>query len=771
MNSSPAILRGAVAAAVFIATSAASGQSQTVPTFSLDIAAPAAQEVQLAIPSPTTLSFKIMRGGGPVPTGFAVDVGNFINPQGIIVPVSVSIGSDPDTGATHVEPGAFTQGLLAVNLHVKTFPAPGKYTGQVIVTTPGADATSTLWRFVLSSASEVRPATLVIDQNALTLVGARAFCLWPSDRSWCLGDKDDPLVVTVHVRDKTGTWPLVGVTSRMESGLKTPRSGFDTSSLIAVEFNGQAVPDFFSAPTAPGTASSSQPTVAKDGRLVSAGAQATVMLTFKPREVGEYTIPMRFTAANSADDDLQKLTVTLQIRNSILPAIFVLLFAAALSFLATRVISMLRQRAAFLARLRTLRPAWLANEPSILPVIWLRATSNLAEALNKRFWLLGSSEIDARLTAAAAMLLTLDRVRQVRGRIEAIPEEMVQQRAIWKLDKVVDSLGAASLSDQDVANFKAQLDAFDSWCDPDRGKRQIAYWADLLPAIQSICSQVDEVTIPAADQQNLAKLLKQALETSQTQATTLDQQIKAEENYQRLAILLELCRRGQTNLIGGLGKTLDDVSIRDVRAIVDNAWWALLNDPATKLTVEGPSATMDPPETYESVTFRVNTPAKPFLVETYLMDKKLTYDWTISITSKKDAATPKQLRVTSSQPRIAQYSPIAGSMTASVHISYEGASGSRISGEPVTVIHSSDFKIFAKYEWADLIGFGVATAASVVSGLTLYALKPTFFGSLQDYLTLFTWGASIDQGKNFLQSLGAYATTTSKPTSQGGGGA
>lgn len=770
MSSSRAILRGAVAAAIFIAMSAASGQSQTVPTFSLDIAAPAAQEVQLAIPSPTTLSFKIMRAGGPVPTGFAVDVGNFINPQGISVPVSVSIGGDPDNGATHVEPGAFTQGLLAVNLHVKAFPAPGKYTGQVIVTTPGADAKSTLWRFVLSSASEVRPATLVIDQNALTLVGARAFCLWPSDRSWCLGDKDDPLVATVHVRDKTGIWPLVGVTSRLESGLKTPGSGFDTSSLLAVKFNGEAVPDFFSAPTPPGTASSSQPTVPTDGRMVPASAQATVMLTFTPREVGEYTIPMRFTAANSADDDLQKLTVTLQIRNSILPAIFILLLAAALSFLATRVISMLRQRAAFLARLRTLRPAWLANEPSILPVIWLRATSNLAEALNKRFWLLGASEIDARLTAAAAMLLTLDRIRQVRQRIEAIPEDMVQQRAIWKLDKVVDSLGAASLSDQDVANFKAQLDAFDSWCDPDRGKRQIAYWADLLPAIQSTCSKVDEVTIPA-DQQNLAKLLKGALETSQTEATTLNLQINAEEHYQRLAILLELCRHKQTNLIGGLGKTLNDVSLRDVRAIVDNAWWALLNNPATKPTIEGPSATMDPPETYESVTFRVNTPAKPFLVETYLMDKKLTYDWTISITPKKEGATPKQLRVTSSQPRIAQYSPVAGSMTASVHISYEGASGPRISGEPITVIDSSDFRIFAKYEWADLIGFGVATAASVVSGLTIYALKPTFFGSLQDYLTLFTWGASVDQGKNFLQSLGAYATTTSKPTSQGGGGA
>jgi hypothetical protein len=765
--------RRAVAALVFLAMSAASGQSQTAPTFTLDIAATPAQEVQLTIPTPTMLSFKIMRGGGPVPEGFAVDVSNFTNPQGITVPVSVSIGSNPDNGATHVEPGAFTQGLLSVNLHVKQFPAPGKYTGQVIVTSPGAEAKSTLWRFVLSSASEVRPATLVVDQNAVTVTGARAFCLRPWDRSWCLGDHDDPLVVIVHARDKTGNWPLTGVMARLESGLKTPGTGFDVSSQLAVKFNGQPVPDFFSASTSPRTASSSQPTApTTGGRMVPASEQATVMLTFTPREVGEYTIPMRFTAANSAEDDLQKLTVTLQIRNSFLPAIFVLAFAAAFSFLATRVVSMLRQRAAFLARLRTLRPAWLATESPILPVIWLRATLRLAEVLSGRFWLLGSSEIDARLTAAAAMLTTLDRVRQVRGRIQTIPEPMVRQRAIWKLDEVVNKLGAAPLSEQDVASFKAQLDKFDQWFDPHPIKMEAAYWEDLLPSIQSICAEVDGVPIPA-DRQNLAKQLKQALENAKTQATSLDlnQKTKAEENYQRLSILLELCRHDQAALTGGLG---DDAPIEAVRAVVDDAWWALLKDPSTKLTVEGPSATLDPPEAYESVTFRVDTPTKPFLSSTYLMRKKLTYDWTINILNSgrrwRKAEEIGCLRVTSSQPQVAQYSPRAGSVKASVKISYQGDPGPEVSAVPVPVTHSSDFSIFAKYEWADLIGFALATAASIASGMTLYALKPTFVGSLQDYLTLFTWGASIDQGKNFLQSLGAYAATTSRPTSQGGGG-
>jgi hypothetical protein len=746
-------LRGAAAALALLVMSNANGQAQTPPSFSLDVAASYAQEVQLTIAAPAVVPFKLIRSGGPVPDGFAVDVTNFTNQQGVTVPVSVSVGSDPDTGATHVEPGAFNQSLLSVNLFVKQFPAPGKYTGQLIVTTPGADTRSTVWRFVLSSTAEVRPATLILDQNAIAITGARAFCLRPLQRSWCLGDQDDPLVVTVHAREKTGNWPLTGVTGRLESGLKTPGTGFDVGSQLAVKFNGQPVSDFFASAT-PWSGSPSQPAApAAGGRMIPAGEQAAITLTFAPREVGEYDIPIRVVAANSAEDDLQKVAVTLQIRNSLLPAIFVLLFASFFSFFATRVVSMLRQRAAFLERLGDLRPSWLANEPPILPVIWLRSTLRLAEDLSRRFWLLGSGEIDARLTAAATMLAVLDRVRQIRGRIQSIPEEMVRQRAIWKLDALVDTLGAAPLSDQDLAYLKAQLDKLDPWCDPDQQKREAAYWEDLLPNIYAICAQADGVTIPA-DLQGPAQQYRAALENAKTQATFLGLKMKAEETYQRLAILLEMCRRGQAALAAGLG---NDASIDKVRGTVDDAWWELLKSPNKKLIVKGPPAKPDPPQAYQSATFEVQTP-NDFLSSTYLMRKKLTYDWTISILSERGKELGP-LRVTSYQPRVAQYSPQAGTMTASVKISYQGDAGPEVSADPVPIAKSNVFGIFTRYEAADLIGFALAAAASVASGLTLYALKPVFVGSLQDYLTLFVWGASIDQGKNFLQSLGAYAAS------------
>ena len=332
----------------------------------------------------------------------------------------------------------------------------------------------------------------------------------------------------------------------------------------------------------------------------------------------------------------------------------------------------------------------------------------------------------------------------------------MRQRAIWKLDALVDALGAAPLSDQDLAYLKAQLDKLDPWCDPDQQKREAAYWEDLLPQINAIYAQVDGITIPA-DLQGYVQQYRPALESAKIQATSLGLKMKAEETYQRLAILLEMCRRGQAALAAGLG---GDASIDKVRETVDDAWWELLKSPDKKLIVKGPPAKPDPPQAYQSATFEVQMP-NDFLSNTYLMRKKLTYDWTISILSERGTELGP-LRVTSYQPRVAQYSPHAGAMKASVKISYQGDAGPEVSAEPIPVARSSVFGIFTKYEAADLIGFGLATAASVASGLTLYALKPVFVGSLQDYLTLFVWGASIDQGKNFLQSLGAYAATTGK---------
>jgi hypothetical protein len=215
--------------------------------------------------------------------------------------------------------------------------------------------------------SDVRPATLVLDQSAASLAAVRPWCL--PRRIWCT--TGEAPTVGVHVRDKTGAWPLNGVFARLERGLTSPGPGLDPKTHITAAFNGANVEDIFASP-------------AIGERDVAAHGQASITLVFKDLPVGEHAFPLRFTATNSGDDDAQRLTVAVKMRNSVLGAVLVLVLGAAVSFISIRVVAMLRRRAVFLQRLRTMRPAWLAEEPPILPVIGLRAALRQAEDLSRR---------------------------------------------------------------------------------------------------------------------------------------------------------------------------------------------------------------------------------------------------------------------------------------------------------------------------------------------------------------------------------------------------
>ncbi len=744
-------------------------QNQQPPTFTLDTAAPSAQTVELTVAAPATFPVKIIRSGAAIQGGVTIDVTAFTNEQGITAPVLFSVGGKEGEEVSHLDNVAFDKPILALDLHVPPLPSGGKYTGSLILSGPSTSASTvpgaavappTIWRFILTSASDIRPATLVIDQTAVTLSAVRPLCVWNSCES------SEPPVVTVHARDKSGSWPLVGVSVRLEPGLKAPGSGFDPKVHIAASFNG-AEADLFQAPPSP-------------ERQIPAHGQATISLAFKDLQAGEYTVPLRFTATNSGNDDAQRLAATLQVRNHVLWAIIVLVLGALVSFVATRIVTILRQRGTFLERLRSMRPAWLAEEGPTLPVIWLRAAFRQAEDLSKRFWLTGQSEIDRRLDAVKSVLEVLDQLRQVRNRIRTtIPEIAVQRRALWNLDKIMQQIGQqigpGPLSEQDVTRVKAQLDELAKWCNPDQ--KQKYYWADVLPYIRALCTEVKG--IPGADK--LHTDLKSAIST---EPTNLENMTTAEENYARLKILWELHDVPEapklTNKSGWPA-----VPIEQVYKDVDEFWWSRLKKPEAQLKVEGPSPDFSPLETYAPLTFRVSA-RDPRLRDSFLMRKKLIWQWTIEIDRTRRWAKKSQLgaqqkgqtigkgsgtesvddrenrlEVNSTEPQIAQYSPRSGHITAAVKITYDGCtrSASVPLEKPLIIRKSGDFRVWRIFETADIFAFVLALIVSVISGVATYALDPTY-GSFTQYLALFIWGAGVDQGKNFLQSLAVYSPTS-----------
>jgi len=438
---------------------------------------------------------------------------------------------------------------------------------------------------------------------------------------------------------------------------------------------------------------------------------------------------------------------------------------------------MQRQRAALLTRVHALRPSWLKRDSQTLAVIGLRATLKLVEDLCGRRWLTGQQEIDSRLTEAARMLAILDRVRQIRGRINAIPVQLVRERATWKLDDFAGQFGSAPLRQEDVAPLNTQLDKFDDWCASGTDKQKAMYWADVEAHIEECVTRTTGVTDPEAIATDRAFRDELARETKQP-PTQLPDMIRIDVISRRLGLLWEA--REHDDWVQEMVRLhpLEMKSwapIEQVYRVIDNGRWALLTQPANfECKVAGPpDSSLDRPEAYETVVFSVDLVPKQDkdkdLLNTYLVQKKLTYDWTIVVDGMDlspwygPIAEPATLHVRSTEPRIAQFSPSPGSLSVSVGIGYLGAAVPHVPDVQSTRVRfdpSSDFRAWSIMRHADLIGSVLALLVSVVSGIKMFALTATF-GSLTDYLALFTWGASLDQGKNFLQSLAIYSPETS----------
>jgi hypothetical protein len=364
----------------------------------------------------------------------------------------------------------------------------------------------------------------------------------------------------------------------------------------------------------------------------------------------------------------------------------------------------------------------------------------------------------------------LDRVRQVRQQISTmIHEFMVRRRALWILHDINEQIGAGPLDDQDVARLTAQLDDLAKWCDAaERDKRR---WLALLVTLNALCAEARAEEIPEAGRPSAEQLLAGLRAAILAAPAKPEDKDAVEANYGRLSILWEL--RGHGDLVQRLIGLPDwpATQVERVYEIIDDFSWSRLKHLGAQLEIQGPPADFDLPETYAAIVLRVET-ADLGLRRSYLMHKKLTWHWTIEIRTTRPwwaAWRPREstrtLMVDSSEPQIAQFSPRLGALHASVRIAYEGRDGPTAELKlPLVVAKSGDFRILGSFEAADLIAVATVLIASIVSGVALYALAPSF-GSAKDYLALFTWGASLDQGKNFLQSLAAYSSSASKPAS------
>jgi hypothetical protein len=671
------------------------------------------------------------------PKAIDLRLSTFDDEQGNSAAVNLLLPGEPKRQPQPEQLGITLSGqFLPVYLSVPKLPTLGKFVGRLFVAAKGRNPL--VWKITLIRSSNFRPATLVLDRGAVTLAVTKPFLFhWRENQSEFM----------IHVREKNGQWPLEGITARLEQVSKAPGQGFDLKRNLSFTFNGRPVPDFGSSADA-------------TSRRIGEGEQATIGIILKHLSAGEYNAVIRFQAMNSGDDDGQKLALTLQARDSIYWAILILLVSLGFSFLATKVVAMFRQQLAFLRQLDELRPSWLTTEPPILAVVAVRAALRQAEDLSRRFWLTGQQGIEDRVNKLASTVSVLEQAREIRETFEQHAlKDFLRIRATVALKRIVSRLDPRGFSDQTAAQFKAELAALTAWVQPNQ--QAACYWADLSKAIAGLLEEVRPDAITDANAKSQIESLVRDL-ADPRQPGTIEEMMAVESEYARLKILWE--RHLSPEFLELVQLPTQSPALEDLFKLADQRAWDRIKeaskDPESVRIIPPQEDEEDSIQAYAPLTFGVEALKDSSLNDTYLFQYGLSYRWRFELDHKGGKLI---LAPVSAGPRVVQYMPKPGSVTVTVRIVRDGDSVELHGAEPLKVDKSEEFSIGRAFERVEYLSFGLAGLAAMVSGLTIYYAKSQIFGSLEDYLSLFVWGAGVDQGKNLLQALQVYSPTAKNP--------
>jgi hypothetical protein len=741
------------------------------PAFALDIETPG-KKIPLTVPPSKEVEFALVQSKtSTAPATIDLHLSPFTGEEGNTATVKIVVPGISETPQTEHVGIKVDKPVLRLRLVEIDLPTAGKYAGSLILTQTGEGPKT--WQIELSRAAHYQPGLLLLDRQMIAADVTTPF------RGWASAANPE---FTVRIRDKTGQWDLKGVTARLEQISKSPSRGFDLAKNIGFKFNGTDQ-DLTAAPATPAD------------RQVAAGQQATIAVIFKDLESGEYNGTLRFAAVNSATDDTQKLAFVLHVRDSIWWAVLVLLLALGVSFVTTKVITLLRNRYALLKKINDVDHDWLRAEPPVLPVVWVRSVLLQSKERSSRLWLSGLDVIDERVNKAAQVVELLDGVRKLRDAVEALPE-LMRKRAHGALERTICALDPRALDEQKATEFKIKLAELRGWFD--EGKRDNLYWADLSFAIKHLLEDVRIPDIRPAEYQPVLQTLVERLGKAMKDVPAESQEkMEVERDYARLKILWDRHRTPDFKELVELQKKDPPEPLQDLFNLADDLAWKQLKLRCedNRAHIRAPAAQgPEPLQAFRPLVFEFTT-GDPSLDRTYLVERGLKYCWTFKRgeeTSTARSEGPKVIETPgpgsqpadvvgtplpqtkkskvlgrsaarSAGPNIVEYAEGKGTLKVTVEITRRDDDTKKVDLEPgLPIAESKEFAWKEGLERVEVISFILAAIVAIITGLSTLYFKNPSFGSMQDYVTLFLWGAAVDQTKNALQLLQSYSASPAK---------
>ena len=607
---------------------------------------------------------------------------------------------------------------------------PGKFTGMFLITGMSLDPTTKASTNL--GVSQIQLEISEVPPGALIATAISVTPLSPSPVSVTLplfGFQSGKAALDVALQEKGGKADVVDVIAHMDSP-----AGIDSSKIDASWDDDTDVGNLFA----------SDP-----DRKITAGQQDRVRLALHDLTAGDYNLTFKFGGMNATAEDTQKVSFVVHVRHHWLWPALVILGATIISFLANKVISAKRRSAALMEKIGGLRAGWLDDFAETPPVVWVRAMLSQAETLSSRYWLTSPDTIEARVNTVANVLKVLDDARRLRDRLHDALDLLVFRRVVQSLERLVARVGAGAIDDQTAGKFETQLTPFEDYLNKDRFGATL--WDQIKPEIQRLQAEIAAHQLEAPDLPVFTAANDTLTAAIAEPPTTTAAANTAYRNYVILSAIWN-CRHNGAALAQCAQAGGDVLQLFDILDQED--WQKVL---AANLHIQFPG-NQDPDgiEAFSPLTFSITADGGP-AERTYVFRHNMSVNWTIEFAPKKRrfrrTLQPITLTPRTLGPSVMQYFPTGGTVRrVSAELFYRGTSHPLPSDETLEIAPSREFRVMNGFEKAELMGWAIATAIAIASGISIYYLPAAGWGSFKDYMTLFLWGAVGDAGRNFVQA-------------------
>ena len=603
---------------------------------------------------------------------------------------------------------------------------PGPFTGELLILD---ESQSVVASSVLTIAESTPAAVLTLDRTAEVAKTTR----W-----WPFGRIASPPAVTVHVSEASGHWPLDNV--YVEDITPPSESGFSPKRSLSFKFNHKSTDDLWAV----------QHSSRVDSKhAVPSGSRIPVDILLTEAGAGTHNVALRFKSAQATESEHGLLSIAYYVRHGWGWAVLVLALATFASAFGTKILDSRRQQLSLQRRIHALNAPWLRRIQPTLPVVWLSAIAHQASKWNKGIILAGADVIEERIVEANNVLAILQRMEKLKRSVDAITTQdgMVYRRLMRELRHVEKRIGDGPVNDTVRQEIELVLQVYEGWTASETALLA-GYWGSLKGDVEYMSNAIKPGEYSGAKPM-VEIMLRELSAALKTEPSTIQEAIQYEIWYAKLKLMKERGEKGSAET-EEFARFAIEASIDEVFNAADRENWnALKNADLNGFSIRCPRGT----DLEAGQPFMLELiPSDKSLSSNYLFKHGLEYQWTITITPNRGEAFT--LKPITQQPRVAQYSPKAGKMTAIVEVSWAYDAKNIITidrGGPFEFRPSRDFgwwRGIQKVEWVSLL---IAIAVALLSGISAFYLDNPAFGTAKDYVTLFLWGFGVDQGKNFIQ--------------------